>query len=257
MLREVGQPFVLEQTLTIMSDEPIDEALIRFRDAQRRLKMLAGQGEAMAAVMRGADDDEQRCRRAFEDFLEAPGVRQTAAAIVDVRHQCRPQLAVRRYVGRQTGALLVLEQPLQLPPQWPGLGLVDAQASRRRYRAISLLPKAWTIEKQSLLQRLREPAEDLQRNQLSADLTHGLGLHLPQRSRAIKELHPAQFQRRQAKGAIAQTKLVPDDEATAGSVFRGRCEMRAKLRTFRHGHVVPRRPGRGRFFVLSYSWSER
>ena len=69
-----GPAIVVEQAVAVLRYEAIDVVLIGRHDAERRLEVLARQREAMAAVVRRADDDEQRARRLLDRLLEGPGV---------------------------------------------------------------------------------------------------------------------------------------------------------------------------------------
>ena len=89
-----------------MADQAIDVVLVGLGDAERRLEVFAGKGEAMPAVMRGADDDKEAGRGALEDFLERPGIAAAAPAIIDVRDQHGPKAVIGiRFAGqtRTTG----------------------------------------------------------------------------------------------------------------------------------------------------------
>src|SRR4051812_28270272 len=114
MLREMGQPLVSEQPLSISRDEAIDKVLIGRHDTERRLKMLPRQREAMGTVVRCADDDEEPGIGALEDFLEAPGIGDAAAAIVHVRHERGPQPAIWLRLAGQSGATRMHEEVADL-----------------------------------------------------------------------------------------------------------------------------------------------
>jgi len=58
MLRQMGVDLVVEQAVAVVGDEAVDVILIGGGDAERRLKMLAGENEPLAAVVRRADDDD-------------------------------------------------------------------------------------------------------------------------------------------------------------------------------------------------------
>ncbi len=81
------QQFVVEQAVAVMGGQSVDVGLVRMHQAQRRLKVFARQREAMIAVVRSADDDEQRGGGTFKNFLEGPSVAASAACVVDVRNE--------------------------------------------------------------------------------------------------------------------------------------------------------------------------
>src|SRR6266481_3072697 len=91
MLRQMGQ-LIIEQARTIVGHQSINVGLVGAHDAQRRLEILAREGESVRAVMRGGDDDEQRGVGLLEDFLESPGITVAAAMIVNVRNKGGPEL---------------------------------------------------------------------------------------------------------------------------------------------------------------------
>src|SRR3954466_1120645 len=107
-----------------MLDEAVDRGLVGAGDAERGLEILAGEREAVGAVVGGADDDEQGGIGALEDFLEAPGVRHAAAAVAHARDEGGPEQAVGLYGARQAGPLGVGEETVELQAQGGGLGFV-------------------------------------------------------------------------------------------------------------------------------------
>ena len=109
MFRQVGQ-LVVEQAVAVMPDQSVDVFLIGRHDAEGRLEVLAGQREAVVAIVRGADDDEQLGVAALEDLLEAPGESMAAAGVVDVGNEGRAEPAVGSRFAGQAGAARVSEQ---------------------------------------------------------------------------------------------------------------------------------------------------
>src|SRR5207245_1391070 len=72
---------VAEQRGAVVGDEPVDVGLVGGGDAERGAEVLARQGEAVGAVVAGADDDEEGGVGPLEDLLEAPGEGGAAAVV--------------------------------------------------------------------------------------------------------------------------------------------------------------------------------
>src|SRR5437867_3087174 len=79
--------------------------------------MLARQREAVLAVVRRRDDDEQCSVGPLDDFLKAPGVTDAAPAIVDVRQEGDVQRTVGPARPRQAGAAGLREITVELAAQ--------------------------------------------------------------------------------------------------------------------------------------------
>src|SRR5438093_385395 len=112
-----------------MPHEPVDIVLVGVGDAERGFEVLAREREALSAVMRSADDDEERRVGALEHFLEAPGIGHAAAAVVHVRNEGGPEAAVGFLAARQPGSLGIGKQAVELKSKCGRVFLVAADAT--------------------------------------------------------------------------------------------------------------------------------
>src|SRR5258708_29659347 len=106
--------------------------------------------------MGSADDDKQRSVGLLEDLLEAPGESMAAAAVIDVRNECRPQLSVRFLLIRQSGAVFTCKEPLHLLAQQIRNRIVTAKATGFANRVGQLRSKSGPIKKQALFQLIHQ-----------------------------------------------------------------------------------------------------
>ncbi len=243
MFGEMGHQFIIEQAGAIMLDQAIDVLLVGLGDSQGRLEMLARQGKAMPAVVRGADDHEQRGLASLEDLLERPRIGTAAASIVHVRDQHGPQPVIRPGLAGQAGTIGPGEQVLDHLAQSSRLRLVVMDARRRTDRALDKLAIARAVQEERLVQSRDQPLNQLQRNQLAAELRDRLGLDVAQAAFAVKELQPLQFQFGHLDHVVAQAQLVPDQEVGVLAILGTSSQVRTDLRTFEQGHCVINRAG--------------
>src|SRR5207253_1613436 len=93
MLRNMGHRIV-EEPITVMLDDVIDERPIDGGDAERRAEILPGHRESNGRIMRRADDDKQLGIGHRRQIAVAPGISLMPPPKVDVRRQERPQSAL-------------------------------------------------------------------------------------------------------------------------------------------------------------------
>src|SRR5436309_1270723 len=105
--------FILKEAVAVIGDEFVDVFLIGGREPEWCLKMLARQNESLRAVVRSADDDEQRSRRSLEHFTKRPRIGQAAAAIVDMRNEGGTKRVIRFPLARLARAAGCAEQAVE------------------------------------------------------------------------------------------------------------------------------------------------
>src|SRR5581483_3152281 len=156
MLRQMGQQFIVEEAVAVMSDEAINVGRIGGSDAKRRLKMLTREREAMHAVVRSGDDDEQPGRRAFKYFFVGPGISQTAAAVVDVRNKGGAKMRIGPTRTRLAGTAGRSEEAVEQAAQAHGIIAVTGGAGGRTDGIAGIFAQASaetrSFEKQSIVE---------------------------------------------------------------------------------------------------------
>ena len=125
-----------------------------------------------AGVMRRGDDDEQGRIGPLDDLLEAPTVGDSAAPVIDVRHQRGPDASFRsdaatRFAGHARAARSG-EKRLKLLTNLRGLGRVAADARWFAVGTEQIVAEAFVIEKQGVVEATNQRFDPLEGNQQAA-----------------------------------------------------------------------------------------
>src|SRR5207248_816016 len=151
--------FVLEKAIAVVGYEPVDVMLIALGDAQGCLEMFPGQGEAVAAVMRRADDHEQRRRRLLKDFLETPGEAHAAAVVIDMGKKNGPQAVLRSGLAGQAGPTRIGKELAKLAAQNVGIRRIAAKAARLAHGVGQTLAEPRTFQEKGFVESFDQAAE--------------------------------------------------------------------------------------------------
>src|SRR5438132_4761221 len=252
MFRQMSQ-LVVEQSVAVVGCQQVDVALVGFSHAKRRLEMLARQGEALGAVMRRADDHEQRGISALNHLLEAPGERHAAALIINVRHEGGAQLAFGLVWPRQARATRAGEILLQLPAQEVGFGRIAADTGRLADGLGQALAKARAFQKQCFVQPFDQRLEKIDGQKLVPLLPHRFGLDRAKVALAVKEAKPGQLQPGQSLMPGTQAQAVTKDHVLWIAVVLNQSQSRTQPRAIQCGHRLILRPNDA-VLRSNYSW---
>src|SRR5262249_38361596 len=143
---------VLEQAVAVVGRQAIDVLLVGRDRSERGQEILARQGEALATVMRRADNYKQGSRGLLGDLLEPPGKRVPAAVVVDMGNESGPELIVGRLLSGQAGAARVSEKTGHLAAQAVRVAFIAAQAARPADVRCQALAEARAFEEQAVVQ---------------------------------------------------------------------------------------------------------
>jgi hypothetical protein len=208
MFRQVSD-FILEQAVAVVSDKPVDVMLIGSGYAQGRSEVLAGQGEALVAVVGRADDHKQGRLAALEDFLEPPGKGYAAAVVIDMGQKRGAELPIRRLFARLAGPPRVRKQLTKLAAKGLGLPSIAADAARLAHGTGQALPETRAFQKKGFIEFGDEVTEKVQRQKLSVDLPHRLRLDVLKRVFSVEHLYPGELQKAETLDPAAEPQLIP------------------------------------------------